>query len=133
MMEGFGLYNASEENYEVADFSFEKFKGSIEKILYKAGYGEAICLNFAHYSDSKKNNIWAYSSPGEGGCVIRYGNEKRNRNDGINEIECLHCTNKKGETQLVGAIFNFVGATGSLIQRTKDALKKNAKFSWFEK
>lgn len=133
MVKGLGLYNVSEENYRNKDFSFKEVKGSIEAILYKTGYEKGVCLNFANHSDSEKNNIWAYSSPGEGGCVVRYGNEKINRNDGINEIECLYCTNKEGKNNLVGAILNFVGATGSLIQRTKKGFEENASFSYFEK
>jgi hypothetical protein len=134
MIKGFGLYNlSSTKEFEGKDMGFDSVKNSIEEILYDIGYEEGSCINFSPDSSAEKNNIWKYSSPGEGGCIVRYGNEKIGTKQDFGGINLMLCTDKKRKNNLTGAILTFVGPTGSLIQRTKNAFEKNFKFSWFER
>jgi len=127
MINGFGLHNFSASKYNYKKYPTpKKVKESIEKILYDTGYEKGFPINFDR--KSKTSDIYAYESLGEGGCTVRYANDLNSEK----QSNCFYCFDKEGENHLVGAILQFIGASGSLVQRTKEGLKK-ADFPYFER
>jgi hypothetical protein len=64
---------------------------------------------------------------GEGGCTVRYANDLNSEK----QSNCFYCFDKKDKNHLVGAILNFIGPSGSLVQRTKAEFEKS-KIPFFE-
>lgn len=125
MIKGFGLHDLSSKKYSYENFKGqEKLINSIEKILGEIGYEKTIPINLN--TKTGKTNIWGYESPGEGGCIVTYEDEDKNSED-----HRFYIMDKKNITHLTRAYLQFLGATGSLIQRTKEGLKK-ADFPYFE-
>ena len=126
MIKGFGLHNFSADKYNYKKYqSPEKVKESIESILSQIGYEKGFPINFDR--KEKTSDIYAYESLGEGGCTVRYANDLNSEK----KSNCFYCYDEKGRNHLVGAILIFIGPSGSLIQRTKEGLKK-ADFPYFE-
>ena len=126
MIKGFGLHNFSASKYNYKKYPTpEKVRESIEEILYNVGYEKGFPINFI----IKENiaDIYAYESVGEGGCTVKYANNLNSEK----QSDCFYCFDKEDKNHLVGAVLTFIGATGSLIQRTKEGLK-NADFPSFE-